>query len=150
VEYRLYQEISTNQGAGKIKTQHRFRAEARFFKKFLADRDTTVASFNFRFRYRLSFSIPLLSISERHPAMMLFLNLGDELLINAGPKIIYNTFDNNRFFVGLNFQANNKFGFTITYINQFGQRNFPATYEQSDILTLGISHTLMRRNKLAN
>jgi hypothetical protein len=138
IELRPYQEFSTLQTFGNVTFQHRFRAEARYFRNVKAGEISDTTDFNFRFRYRLYSLIPIIPGSDSKPNRKLFLNLGDEIFINAGKEILYNMFDNNRFIIGTTYQHDNNLSFSLGYINQFGQRNNPATYENSDILTLGI------------
>jgi hypothetical protein len=142
IEYRPYQEVNSTQSFGKISVQHRFRTEARFFRNVSEAIKTPPSNFNFRFRYRIYCSIPLLKWSEVKPDRTLSFNIGDEVFINAGKEIIYNAFDNNRFLVGLTFEHNDNLSFTVSFIDQFGQRASPATYERSAIFTLGIRHKL--------
>lgn len=138
IEFRPYQEINSTQSFGKISVQHRLRVEARYFRKITDGVITSASDFNFRFRYRLYCSVPVLKMSESITDRKLLLNLGDELFINAGKEITYNMLDNNRLLVGLTFQYNNNLSFTFGYINQFGQRSSQAAYENSDIFTFGI------------
>lgn len=142
IEFRPYQEVNTLQLFGKVSVQHRFRIEARYFIKIYEGATTSITNFNFRFRYRLFCAVPISKLSATKPERKLLLNIGDEIFINAGKEITYNMFDNNRFLIGLTLQYNNNFSFSFAYINQYGQRNKPAAYEHSDILTLGITHKI--------
>jgi hypothetical protein len=142
IELRPYQEINSTQTFGKVSIQHRFRIEARYFRKVSEGEITDTSNFNFRFRYRLYSSTTILQLSEAKQDRKLLLNIGDEIFINAGKEIVYNVFDNNRFLAGVTYQHSNNLSFTFGYINQFGQRSLPATYENSDILTLAISQKI--------
>jgi len=142
IEFRPYQEINTTQTFGKVSIQHRFRVEARYFRNVSDGEITNTSNFNLRFRYRLYSSTAILKLSETKQDRKLLLNIGDEIFINAGNEIKYNMFDNNRFSVGVTYQNNNNLSFYLGYINQFGQRSSPATYENSDILILGITQKI--------
>ncbi len=142
IEFRPYQEFNTTQLFGKVTVQHRFRLESRFFRSVSDGNFTSESNFNFRFRYRLYGTIPVLKLSATKPYRMFLLNVGDELFINAGKEIAYNVFDNNRLVFGLTLRYTNNLSFNCNYINQTGQRNLPDTFEHSDIVTFGIVHKL--------
>nr|WP_169605343.1 DUF2490 domain-containing protein [Microscilla sp. PRE1] len=77
LEYRPYQELQMSQDFGKVKASQRFRLEERAFRFVNSDQK----KFNFRFRYRVLFRIPL---HQFEPGCSIFLISGDELLINVG------------------------------------------------------------------
>lgn len=142
IEFRPYQELNTTQEFNKFSIQHRFRIEGRYFRKITNDVITSQLNFNLRYRYRLFCKIPLLKLSDSIPERKLFLNIGDEILINSGKEIIYNMFDNNRLLVGIAWQVNPNLNFSFTYNYQFGQRSSPATYEHSDVFWFAITHKM--------
>ena len=142
IEFRPYQEINTSQKFKSALLQHRFRFETRWFRKISAGEITSTTNFNFRFRYRLYCGIPILKLSDSIPDRKLLLNIGDEILINSGKEIKFNMLDNNRFLLGLSLQVNSNLTFSFTYNYQYGQRNSPSTYEQSDIFWLGITQKI--------
>ncbi len=140
IEIRPYQEFNTTRKFRKVSVQHRLRIEERYFWIISEE----VCNFNFRFRYRFLFSIPVFKISEMKPYRNLLLNIGDELLINAGKEIKYNTFDNNRFLIGLTYQFNKDISISTIYIDQFGKKNSPETFDHSDIFSIGITHKIKK------
>jgi hypothetical protein len=141
IELRPYQEINTTQIFGKVSIQHRFRVEARYFRND-SEEITNKTNFNLRFRYRLNAMTTLINLAEMNQDRKLLMYIGDEIFINAGHEIKYNVFDNNRALVGLIYQDNPNLSFSFGYINQFGKRNSPATYENSDILTFAINQKI--------
>lgn len=142
IEFRPYQEINSTQPFGKVSIQHRFRLEARYFRNVTDGEITLTSNFNFRFRYRLYSSTPILKLSDTKTDRKLLLNISDEVFINAGKEITYNVFDNNRLLIGVTYQQSSNLSFFLGYINQFGQRSRPATYENSDIINVGITHKI--------
>ena len=142
IELRPYQELSTSQLFGNVSVHHRLRAEARYFRDVNQGTIMSTSDFNFRFRYRLFLAIPILKFSTINEDCKLLLNIGNELFINAGTEIIYNALDNNRFMMGSTFQANKKVSIFFSYTKQIGQRSLPKTYENTDILILGIIHRI--------
>jgi hypothetical protein len=142
IELRPYQELNTTQTFGKVSVQHRLRVEARYFRHVKDGEVTSEDNFNWRFRYRIFTSTPVVKLSATNEDCLLLLNVGDEVFINAGNEITYNLFDNNRLLVGVTCQCNKTLSFSAAYINQFGQRAAAGTYENSDILTLGITQKM--------
>lgn len=138
IEFRPYQEAMTSRHIKGSTLQHRVRIEARFFKDV---RDGNISSkhhFNFRCRYRAYLSIPMLK--KRYTTNKIFFNIGDEIFLNAGKEITYNKIDFNRFMIGFTYIHNAKFNFTLLFINQFGQKNSADSFENSSIITLGMTH----------
>jgi len=142
LEFRPYQEINTSQYFYKTIIQHRFRTEARYFREVSNGQIGAKSNFNFRFRYRLFSQIPILKLSEKIPDRILFLNMGDEVFINAGKEIIYNIFDNNRILTGLQYQRDKSLSFSLLYFYQFGRRATQFSYEQSDVFWFSITQKL--------
>jgi hypothetical protein len=61
------------------------------------------------------------------------------VFINAGRNIVYNTFDNNRLVIGPVVQWGPDLQVGLLYNHQYGHRNRPETYEDSDILWLTVT-----------
>lgn len=141
VEFRPYQELTLRQDLGGPGLNHRIRIEQRFIEA-TNNNDAQFSRFNWRFRYSLMFSIPIIRQFPNHEHMSLKLNVGDEIFINAGRDIVYNVFDQNRILIGPSFQLNKKLTFTLTYIGKFGALNLPSQYTYNHILWLGIKHKL--------
>lgn len=138
VEYRPYQELNLVQILGKGKIQHRFRAEQRFFS--FADESGIESNFNHRFRYRILYTIPLFHFTNENK--LVSLNLGDEILINAGKEISYNMFDGNRLMMGSSIQINPTLNISLTYNFLFSQLNTPENFRKTHVLWVGIKHKI--------
>jgi hypothetical protein len=137
-EWRVYQELNRTDRPGRWTLQNRFRTEARFFRNRPDGPLGAGESFNFRFRYRLQALAPLADISATRQRRVL-LSLADEVFINAGRNIVYNTFDNNRLVIGPVVQWGPDLQVGLLYNHQYGHRNRPETYEDSDILWLTVT-----------
>lgn len=147
VEFRVHQDASTTQTFGKVSLQHRLRVEGRYFRNVTDGVIGSASSFNFRFRYRLYSSIPIAKLSESNPDKKLLLNIGDEVFVNAGNEIVYNTFDNNRAIIGTTWQLSSNLNCALFYVYQYGQRSAQATYESSDILFLSLTQKMSLHKK---
>ena len=146
IEIRPYQEINSTIKFKSLTLQNRFRIEARSFQNKTNAANPT--SFNFRLRYRLYFTLPFIKLSSKNPDFKLLLNFGNELFINLGKEIIYNTFDNNRILIGPALQINKQLNIGLTYCYQFGQRSSASTYESSNIFWLGITQKFGFKEKV--
>lgn len=91
-EHRLYQQFITRQNFGRVFIQHRYRVEERFLP----------TDFQMRFRYFLSFNIPL--NNKAMTDKTIYLSTYNEIFLNAQNTL----FDRNRLFgaVGYVFNKN--------------------------------------------
>ena len=145
VEYRPHQEFTLAGKEGRIKINQRLRVEERFVtdahEKVVPEPD----SFNFRFRYRLNFSIPVTQISGSGSSGKLFLNVGDELFINAGEQIVYDVFSMNRVLLGSTLQLSSAFSLRFIYNHQFQAQDTPGDYRQDHVFRFGLAHMIDKR-----
>lgn len=146
LEFRPYQELTLSQEYKNIEIGHRVRVEQRYFKTINQENDQNKSSFNFRFTYRFLLKIPVMKLSESNPDKILLLNIGNEIFINAGNRIVYNTFDQNRIILGSVIEFNDTLAMSLRYYHQFKFLNSPSTYEQNYIFVLGIKQTINLRN----
>ena len=92
-EHRIYQQFITRQSFGKVFMQHRYRVEQRF----LPD------DFQTRFRYFLSFNIPVNNKTLTDKTM--YASAYNEIFINTQNSI----FDRNRLYGGLGYVLSQNF-----------------------------------------
>jgi hypothetical protein len=142
IEFRPYQEINTRQKFEKFSIQHRSRAEFRCFQEVVNKEITAIKFQNFRFRYRLYATIPIVQLSDKKTDRKILLNIGDEIFISAGGKIGNNMLLTNRILFGPVFQFNDNLNISFTYNYQYVQLNTQSTYEHSDVFWIGINHRL--------
>ena len=147
VEFRPYQDWIIRHSYGKLGTTHRFRAEQRIFYTVVDGTITDERNFYHRLRYRFSLRMPLFSSSEKDCRRKLFLAVSDEILINAGKRVVYNVFDQHRFLISPILQWNQSFSVRLTYFNLFAGTSQPATYKAVHIFLLGLSQKLSLENK---
>ena len=108
---------------------HRLRNEQRWKEDVRDDKLTGERSLSNRVRYLVSFSIPV-SQKTSIPSLV----LSDELLIQFGHGIVYNTFDQNRFFVGIKKTLNRHVSFDLGYMPVYQQKSSGYQYD--------LNHTL--------
>ena len=102
-EFRLWQQFVSNQFLGRIKFEHRYRIEQRWFN----------TGYRNRFRYRLSTNIPI-NKPKVEPGT-LFGIVYDELFFNNKAP----NFERNRVAALLGYQFSKQFGVQTGVLNQF-------------------------------
>jgi hypothetical protein len=142
VEYRPYEEVAITETYGNLGMLHRFRIEERYFKNVLDGDIQPGHTFNFRFRYQCMLNFKILKLSSLNPDKVLSINLGDEIFINAGKKVVYNVFDQNRFLVGPSIFFSKDLSIGLTYNSQFAALNAPNSYNHTGVLWLIIRQNL--------
>jgi len=123
-----------------------FRLEERFRRKILNDSMLAEGyNFNWRLRYNIWYDIPL-SRKGIVPHSMSFV-VNDELHINFGKQIVYNYFDQNRFFVGFKYQGNEQTNVQLGYMNLFQQLSSGNKYRSIHAIRLFLFQNLDLRKK---
>jgi len=142
-ERRLWEQLIINQYLSRLKFEHRYRVEQRWFTY----RDGSHPYRN-RIRYRLNTFIPL--NNRTFVAKTAFLSLYDEVFLNpVGP-----VFERNRVYAGAGYQVDNKWIIQIGWVNQTNYS--PATFEQGvftpqaasgkNNLVIGLTYRIARKN----
>lgn len=118
-EHRPWQQVQWHTKYRKIRTMQLLRLEERYRRRTT---DSTLAhgyTFNFRLRYNFLLQIPL-SKREMAPHTLSAV-VNNEIHINFGKQIVYNYFDQNRFFAGFGYQVNKTDNIQFGYMNVFQQ-----------------------------
>ena len=63
-------------------------------------------------------------------------------MINAGKNIIFNTFDQNRIYAGLQYGISSAVALELGYLNSFQQRATGVDYFDRNIIKVSIFHKL--------
>ncbi|HRG01340.1 MAG TPA: DUF2490 domain-containing protein [Bacteroidia bacterium] len=139
-EWRPWQELKLIDKVGNCRVNHRFRIEQRFNETVKNSEATNDYQFNFRFRYRLDLRYPLLK--EKESGNNLYALVGNEIMINAGNNIIYNYFDQDRLYVGINYEINKKIALQLQYMHVWQQVSNGLTLNSTEVLRFNIYHTI--------
>jgi hypothetical protein len=140
-EHRPWQQLQWHTKFSKSRMMQWIRLEERYRHRIL--NDSTLAdgtSFNFKIRYNILCEIPL-SRKGFVPKSLGFV-VNDEVHINFGKEIVYNYFDQNRFFVGLKYQTNKQGNIQIGYMNLFQQLAAGNKYKNIHAARLFYFHNL--------
>jgi hypothetical protein len=95
-EQRIYQQFQLSSNIGKIGVLQRIRNEQRWQQKMVNDQFTHQYKFTNRVRYLISATIPFCN-NAKFPSLV----VSDEIMIQWGKEIVFNSFDQNRFFLGI-------------------------------------------------
>jgi hypothetical protein len=145
-EHRPWQQVQWHTKYGKKRMMQWFRLEERFRRKIL--NDSTLGdgnNFNFRLRYNIWYDVPL-SGKGIVPKTFSFV-VNDEVHINFGKEIVNNYFDQNRFFVGLKYQASEHSNVQFGYMNLFQQLGGTGKYRNINAVRFFYFQNLDLRKK---
>jgi hypothetical protein len=140
-ELRPHIQMAYKQQLGHVVIDHRYRLEARFFHNTNASRSELEDGFafgNYRFRYRLQATIPIVKIADNRFCK---LKVNDEIHVNIGSKIVTNCFDQNRLYVGSSVDVLPNLAIELGYLNWFQQNRTDVFYNR-DIVQLAVYHTI--------
>lgn len=142
-EQRPFQEILIKNDLGKTAIRHRYRLEERFIRKHNGVNLTEGYRFNWRLRYQFQLQRSLFRLQEDK---FVHLRLADEIMVNFGEQIIYNTFDQNRFSAAFIINLHSNFDFEAGYSHWFQQRPDGASFINRHIFRVSIFHNIDLRN----
>jgi hypothetical protein len=145
VEHRAWQQIWWNQKYPGLTTLQWLRLEERFNEKVVADEKLNGYNYTFRVRYNFSFFLPLKG-KEMAPKTP-FAAITNEVFLNFGDKVVYNTFDQNRLFAGFGYQFSSHLNAQLGYMNVYQQEGSGNNYFSTHTIRLFVFHSLDLRNK---
>lgn len=143
-EHRPWQQIWWNQKYAGLTTLQWLRLEQRFNEKVFDDRKDEGYNYNFRARYSFAFLIPLKGkeITPRIPFAVII----NEVFVNLGGRIVYNTFDQNRLFAGLGYPFTTHLNVHLGYMNVYQQEPSGNSYLSTHAIRLFVFHSLDLRS----
>jgi hypothetical protein len=130
-ENLIYQLYQFNSKIDKVSVLHRFRNEQRWQHLMVNDKYEGDIRFSDRFRYLISFDIPIFKKTTLPK-----LSISDEIMIQFGNDFVYNTFDQNRFFIGIKQAISPKLSFDFGYMNVYQQKRSGYQYDMDHTLRL--------------
>ena len=143
-EHRLWQQLQWHTKYTRTRLMQWIRLEEKYRHKIL--NDSALASgynFNYKIRYNLFWEIPF----SQKPTNKLSFVLNDEVHINFGKQIIYNYFDQNRFFAGLKVNVKKHDNLQFGYMNLFQQLPSGNKYKNNHVIRLFYFQNLDLRRK---
>lgn len=144
-EHRPWQQIWWNQKYPGLTTLQWLRLEQRFNEKVVADVKQDGYNYNFRVRYNFSFFIPL--TGKEMVAKTPFAAMMNEVFLNFGNSVVYNTFDQNRLFAGFGYQFSSHLNAQLGYMNVYQQEPSGNNYLSTHTIRLFVFHSLDLRDR---
>jgi hypothetical protein len=144
-EHRPWQQIWWNQKYTGLTTLQWIRLEQRFNEKVVSDVKQDGYNYIFRVRYNMSFFIPLKGkeIVPKTP----FAAVMNEVFLNFGDNITYNTFDQNRLFAGVGYQFTSHLNAQLGYMNVYQQEASGNNYFSTHAIRLFFFHSIDLRQQ---
>ena len=130
-ENRIYQQALYSTKLGNVTLVHRLRNEQRWQDIIVNDQKTGDLRFTNRVRYQLGCTIPL-SKKASVPSIV----VSDEILFQFGKDVVYNTFDQNRIFVGIRQALSPTWSYDFGYMQVYQQKSSGFQYDQNHTLRL--------------
>ena len=141
-ENRIYQQVVYNSAyKSKVNVLQRLRNEQRWQDIIVNDKKTGDKKFTNRVRYLLSTSLQVFK-SPNLPQLV----LADELLVQFGKDVLFNTFDQNRIFIGIKQKITNSLSFDAGYMQVFQQKSNGINYMQSNTARLFFYYTVKNKH----
>lgn len=147
-EGRGWQQLLFCETYGRVKVNHRLRAEQRFFQKVISSQLVDDYNYNNRFRYQLNAQVPI--NKKQIEDKTVYFSIADEVFINSGKEIRNNYFDQNRLAFGLGYKLNEGLNILVSYTSIFVQRPKVDAFEDNNVLVINIYHNLDFGRKTQN
>jgi hypothetical protein len=145
-EHRIWQQVQWHNKYPKLRVMQWFRLEEKFKHKVLNNDNLAPGyNYNWKLRYNFFFNVPL-SKKAFAPNTFSFV-VNDEVHLNFGKEIVYNYFDQNRFFIGLGYHTNASDNLQFGYMNQFQQLAAGNSYKSVDVARIFYFHNLDLRKR---
>lgn len=130
-EHRIYQQFQYNGQWGKVLVSHRLRNEQRWQQVIVNDQYAGRFRFSNRIRYQIGFGFPIFK-NPQAPILV----VSDELMIQFGKELVYNTFDQNRIFLGIRQNLGKGFSYDFGYMNVYQQKITGYQYDMNHTIRL--------------
>lgn len=145
-EYRPFQEAVIKNDIGRAQIRHRYRLEERFIHKADSREEILLPGYHFSFRARYQFQVqfPLLKITEEKK---LNFRISEEVMLNFGKNIVYNTFDQSRFSAAFLYSISKALEVEAGYSHWYQQRADGKSYFNRHIWRATVFHSVDLRKR---
>lgn len=130
-ENRIYQQFQVISRIRRSVILQRLRNEQRWQQKIVDDKRTNDYKFTDRVRYLLNYNYSIFQ-NNYLPSLV----VADEILIHFGKEIVYNTFDQNRLFIGIKQNISSTLSFDFGYMNVYQQKSTGYQYDMNHTIRL--------------
>jgi hypothetical protein len=147
-EHRPWQQIQWHTKYPGVRLMQWFRLEERFRRKIL-NNDELGEGYNFNYRLRYNFFLGVPIGKKPFAAKTFAWVINDEVHVNFGKEVLYNYFDQNRFFTGFSYHVNSHDNIQFGYMNVFQQLGAGNRYRSIHGARIYYYHNLDLRKKPA-
>ena len=130
-ENRIYQQFQVSSKSGKSSFLQRVRNEQRWQQKIVDDKRTDDYKFTDRVRYLFSYNYTIFQ-NKYLPSLV----IADEILVQFGKEVVYNTFEQNRIFLGIKQNITPRLSFDFGYMNVYQQKSSGYQYDMNHTMRL--------------
>jgi hypothetical protein len=130
-EDRIYFQIQSIGKLGKFSLLQRLRNENRWQQKMVNDSFSGNYKITDRIRYLLSLTIPIFK-NKKYPSIV----VSDELAIQFGKEIVYNTFEQNRWFLGIKQNLTKSLSYDLGFMQVMQQKSTGYQYDKNNTFRL--------------
>jgi hypothetical protein len=139
-EIRLVQEANYNIPVSRrVSLQQRLRIDYRLIRRNNGFELLEGYNFNIRFRFRLQGSFLLNKDLTKNATI---LKISNEVMLNAGSRIVYNIFDQNRIYLGLEKRFSKALAGEIGYLHWYQQTAAGNVFFDRNIIRTTLFHNL--------
>lgn len=146
-ELRPWQQFSWINKYPRVKVTQWVRLEERNRHKILND-DALAAGYNFNYRARYNCFVLFAMGKKPFHSHTCSFTLSNEIFLNFGKQIVYNTFDQNRAFIGITYHTSKRNNFMAGYSNIFQQLSNGNKYRDAHIARIAFFHNVDLRKKI--
>lgn len=144
-EHRMWHQVQWTARGRRMNTSQYFRLEERWIRKIANDSTLADGSmFVFRARYNFSMGIPIFAHGRQTPWSV---SISNEAFVNFGKNVVYNYFDQNRFFTGFTYRFAAQKTLQVGYLNVFQQLPTGNKYRQIHAVRIYYFHNIDLRRK---
>ncbi len=118
---------------GRVMHTWRYRYEMRWQEQFVP------LSYRYVNRFRVRYSLRVgLNSSDISANRTLYATLSDEIGVNFGKNVVYNTFSQNRLYIGLGYRFLTAARIELRYFDRFGSRSTGFEFDNNRGIMLGL------------
>jgi len=135
-ENNIFEQLILRQKAGKVGLMHRFRLEQRFLDHVERSPESGPyikgKDYKNRFRFRIDGMIPV-AFKDR-----LFVGLYNELFVHLQDVMLLDAFDQNRAYIGLGYQMNQKLRLELGVLHHYLRKRDGVHFESNPTMQMGV------------
>ena len=145
-EHRPWQQVQWHNRYPRLRMMQWLRLEERFRRK-IKDNDELADGYNFNYRVRYSMLLNFALNKKPFAPKTISYVANNELHLNFGKEIVYNTFDQNRLFFGLHYHTNASDVLQFGYMYFYQQLAAGNKYRYIHAARVSYFHNLDLRKK---